>query len=167
MTSIFDQTGKNVACTVLQVGPCYVTQVRTSEVDGYEAIQLGFGEAKEKHLAKPQIGQFAKAGLKPMRELKEFKEFDASYKVGDMLNVSLFKEGDLVEVTGTTKGKGFQGVVWWGRPSHPRPAQPTARSGFNWCVFNPFARIQGYAHGWPYGQRPAHDFQLEGGKDLS
>jgi large subunit ribosomal protein L3 len=111
MTSIFDQTGKNVACTVLQVGPCYVTQVRTSEVDGYEAIQLGFGEAKEKHLAKPQIGQFAKAGLKPMRELKEFKEFDASYKVGDMLNVSLFKEGDLVEVTGTTKGKGFQGVV--------------------------------------------------------
>lgn len=111
MTSIFDQTGKNVACTVLQVGPCYVTQVRTMEVDGYEAIQMGFGEAKEKHVAKAQIGQFNKAGLKLLRELKEFKEFKESYQVGDVIDVSIFSEGDLVEVTGTTKGKGFQGVV--------------------------------------------------------
>lgn len=111
MTSIFDGTGKNVACTVVEVGPCYVTQVKTKESDGYQAVQIGYGEAKEKNVTKPLKGHFSKAGVKPLKHLKEFRDFEQELTVGDTLDVNYFSEGELVEVSGTTKGKGFQGVV--------------------------------------------------------
>jgi large subunit ribosomal protein L3 len=111
MTSIYDDTGKNVACTVVEVGPCFVTQIKTEENDGYSAVQIGFGEAKEKRTSKPQKGHFSKAGVNPLKVLKEFRDFEGEYNLGDKLDVTYFEEGDLVEVSGKSKGKGFQGVV--------------------------------------------------------
>ncbi len=111
MTSVFSADGKNVPCTVIEVGPCVVTQVKTTEKDGYDALQLGFEEQKEKHLTKPEIGHFAKAGVAPKRHLAEFKGFDGEYKAGDTLTVDMFTESDFVDIVGTSKGKGFQGVV--------------------------------------------------------
>ncbi len=111
MTSVFSADGKNVPCTVIEVGPCVVTQVKTTEKDGYDALQLGFEEQKEKHLTKPEIGHFAKAGVAPKRHLAEFKGFDGEYKAGDTLTVDMFAESDFVDIVGTSKGKGFQGVV--------------------------------------------------------
>lgn len=110
MTSIFDENGKNIPCTVLEVGPCVVTQVRTNEVDGYEAIQLGFDDKKEKSTTKAEMGHFQKAGTAPKRKVVEF-QFENNYNLGDVLTVDVFKEGDFVDVSGTSKGKGFQGVV--------------------------------------------------------
>ena len=109
MTSVFSE-GKNVPCTVIEVGPCVVTQVKTVETDGYEAVQVGFMDKKEKHTTKPQIGHFKKAGVTPKRHLAEFK-FDAEYKLGDVIGVDLFADVAFVTVVGTSKGKGFQGVV--------------------------------------------------------
>ncbi len=111
MTSVFSADGKNVPCTVIEVGPCVVTQVKTVDNDGYDALQLGFQEQKEKHLTKPEIGHFKKAGVTPKRHLAEFKGFDGEYKLGDTISVELFSENDFVDVVGTSKGKGFQGVV--------------------------------------------------------
>ena len=111
MTSVFSADGKNIPCTVIEVGPCVVTQVKTVETDGYEAIQLGFEDAKEKHCTKPNLGHFAKAGVTPKRHLAEFKGFGDSYKVGDVIGVDLFTESDFVDIVGTSKGKGYQGVV--------------------------------------------------------
>ncbi|MBJ2184824.1 MAG: 50S ribosomal protein L3 [Muribaculaceae bacterium] len=111
MTSVFSADGKNVPCTVIEVGPCVVTQVKTTEKDGYNALQLGFEEQKEKHLTKPELGHFAKAGVAPKRHLAEFKGFDGEYKAGDTLTVDMFNEADFVDIVGTSKGKGFQGVV--------------------------------------------------------
>lgn len=111
MTSIYDDAGKNVACTVVEVGPCYVTQVKSADSDGYSAVQIGYEEAKEKNTTKPLKGHFSKAGVKPLRHLKEFRDFEGEYNLGDKLDVTYFEEGELVEVTGKTKGKGFQGVV--------------------------------------------------------
>ena len=111
MTSVFSADGKNVPCTVIEVGPCVVTQVKTTEKDGYDALQLGFEEQKEKHLTKPEIGHFAKAGVAPKRHLAEFKGCDGEYKAGDTLTVDMFAESDFVDIVGTSKGKGFQGVV--------------------------------------------------------
>lgn len=111
MTSIFDENGKNVPCTVIEAGPCVVTQVRTKEVDGYEALQLGFDDKKEKHATKPEIGHFKKAGVTPKEKVVEFQGFEQEYKLGDTIDVALFVEGEFVDVTGTSKGKGFQGVV--------------------------------------------------------
>lgn len=113
MTSIFDANGKNIPCTVIQAGPCYVTQIRTKEVDGYEAIQLAFDDKKEKHTTKAELGHFAKAGVTPKRKLVEFTRFEAGHRkqFGDEVNVDVFIEGEYVDVVGTTKGKGFQGVV--------------------------------------------------------
>ena len=111
MTSIYNDAGKNVACTVVEVGPCFVTQVKTEEKDGYSAIQIGFREAKDKNTTKPLKGHFSKAGVKPLKHLKEFRDFNEEYKLGDQLDVTFFSEGELVEVTGKSKGKGFQGVV--------------------------------------------------------
>ncbi|MDE6136830.1 MAG: 50S ribosomal protein L3 [Muribaculaceae bacterium] len=111
MTSVFSADGKNVPCTVIEVGPCVVTQVKTTEKDGYNALQLGFEEQKEKHLTKPELGHFAKAGVAPKRHLAEFKGFDGEYKAGDTLTVDMFSEADFVDIVGTSKGKGFQGVV--------------------------------------------------------
>jgi large subunit ribosomal protein L3 len=111
MTSLFNADGKNIPCTVIQAGPCVVTQVRTVEKDGYEAIQLAYDEKKEKNTSKPMKGHFAKAGTTPKRKLVEFKHFVETKVVGDVLNVDLFNEGDLIDIVGTSKGKGFQGVV--------------------------------------------------------
>ena len=111
MTSVFSADGKNVPCTVIEVGPCVVTQVKTLESDGYEALQLGYEEKKEKHTTKPELGHFKKAGVAPRRHLAEFKGFEGEYKLGDAITVEMFAEGDFVDIAGTSKGKGFQGVV--------------------------------------------------------
>jgi large subunit ribosomal protein L3 len=111
MTSIFDANGKNMPCTVLEVGPCVVTQVRTEEVDGYSALQLGFDDKTEKSATKADLGHAKKAGTSVKRKVAEFKGFDEEYKLGDTITVEHFSEGEFVDVTGTSKGKGFQGVV--------------------------------------------------------
>ena len=111
MTSVFDAAGKYVPCTVIEAGPCVVTQVRTSEKDGYEAVQLAFDEKKEKHTTKALKGHFAKASTTPKRKVVEFKDSNVSEKLGDIINVEIFKEGEFIDVVGTSKGKGFQGVV--------------------------------------------------------
>ena len=111
MTSLYDANGKIIPCTVVEAGPCVVTQVRSTEVDGYEAVQLGYDERKEKHTSKAMMGHFAKAQTTPKRKLVEFKGFTDAKKLGDVINVDLFAEGDFVDVVGTSKGKGFQGVV--------------------------------------------------------
>ncbi len=110
MTSVFSADGKNVPCTVIEVGPCVVTQIKTVETDGYDAVQVGFQDKKEKHTTKPEMGHFKKAGVTPKRHLAEFK-FDGEHKLGDTITVELFEEGGFVDVVGTSKGKGFQGVV--------------------------------------------------------
>ncbi len=113
MTNVFDEKGNSITVTVIEAGPCPVTAVRTKERDGYEALQLGFGEKPERIVTKPMKGHFAKAGVKPARIVREFRGFDiASFKPGDVLNVDkVFAVGDVISVAGTSKGKGFQGVV--------------------------------------------------------
>ena len=111
MTSIFDANGKNMPCTVLEVGPCVVTQVRTEEVDGYSALQLGFDDKTEKSATKADSGHAKKAGTSVKKKVAEFKGFDEEYKLGDTITVEHFVEGEFVDVSGTSKGKGFQGVV--------------------------------------------------------
>ncbi len=111
MTSVFSADGKNVPCTVIEVGPCVVTQIKTAETDGYEALQLGFIEKKEKHTTNPEAGHFKKAGVAPQRHLAEFKGFEGEYKLGDTISVDFFSEDDFVDIVGVSKGKGYQGVV--------------------------------------------------------
>ncbi|MBQ3739570.1 MAG: 50S ribosomal protein L3 [Bacteroidales bacterium] len=113
MTSIYDASGKIVPCTVIEAGPCVVTQVKTVEKDGYSAIQLGYDEKKEKNTTKPLKGHFAKAGTTPKKILHEFTRFEEGHKksFGEVLDVTVFEEGEYVDVSGTSKGKGFQGVV--------------------------------------------------------
>ena len=110
MTSVFSADGKNVPCTVIEVGPCVVTQVKSVEKDGYAAVQLGFEEKKEKNTTKPMMGHFKKAGTTPKRHLAEFA-FDEEYNLGDVITVDIFADSSYVDVVGTSKGKGFQGVV--------------------------------------------------------
>ena len=111
MTSIFDENGKNIPCTVIEAGPCVVTQVRTEEVDGYDAIQLGFDDKAEKSATKAEIGHAKKAGTSVKKKVVEFQGFEEEYKLGDTVTVEHFEEGEFVDVSGTSKGKGFQGVV--------------------------------------------------------
>lgn len=113
MTSIFDENGKNVPCTVIEAGPCVVTQVKTKETDGYDAIQMAYDEKKEKHTTKALKGHFAKAGVSPKKVIREFTRFESGHqkKVGEILDAEIFEEGEFIDVVGTTKGKGFQGVV--------------------------------------------------------
>ncbi len=111
MTSIYDENGKNIPCTVIQAGPCVVTQVRTKEVDGYEALQLGFDDKAEKQSNKALNGHFKKAGTTAKRRVVEFQGFEQDLKLGDQILVDHFEEGEFVDVSGTSKGKGFQGVV--------------------------------------------------------
>ena len=111
MTSVFSADGKNVPCTVIEVGPCVVTQIKTVEKDGYEAVQLGFQEQKEKHCTKPELGHFRAAGVTPKRHLAEFSGFPMTLALGDEIKADFFAEDDFVDVVGTSKGKGFQGVV--------------------------------------------------------
>jgi large subunit ribosomal protein L3 len=111
MTSVYDENGKNIPCTVIEAGPCVVTQVRTIEKDGYEAIQLAFDDKKEKNTTKALKGHFAKAGTTPKRVVAEFTRFEEKKEFGEIVTVDIFNEGEYVDVKGTTKGKGFQGVV--------------------------------------------------------
>ncbi len=111
MTSIFDADGKNIPCTVVEAGPCVVTQVKTVEKDGYSAVQLAFGEKKEKNTSQPMLGHFKKANTSPKRRLLEFRDFEQEFQIGDVVKCDLFQEGDFCDVVGTSKGKGFQGVV--------------------------------------------------------
>ncbi|MDY3339469.1 50S ribosomal protein L3 [Riemerella anatipestifer] len=111
MTSLFDESGKNIPCTVIQAGPCPVLQVRTVEKDGYVGYQLGFDDKSEKNVGKALAGHFKKAGSTPKAKLHEFHHGFDNLQVGDEVTVKLFSEGEYVDVTGTSKGKGFQGVV--------------------------------------------------------
>lgn len=113
MTSIYKEDGRNVACTVVEMGPCVITQVKSADgKDGYDALQLGFGERKDKHTTKPMKGHFAKANITPKKVLAEFRDFEIDKKLGEEVTVTdVFEEGDIVTVTGTSKGKGHQGVV--------------------------------------------------------
>ncbi len=111
MTSLYDANGKNIPCTVIEAGPCVVTQVRTPEKDGYSAIQLAYGEKKEKHTTKALKGHFAAAKTTPKKVVAEFTRFQEKKKLGEAVTVEVFTEGEFVDVVGTSKGKGFQGVV--------------------------------------------------------
>lgn len=111
MTSIFDPSGKQTACTIIEAGPCIVTQVRTKENDGYEALQLSFGDKNDKHSTLSEKNHFAKASTSPKKFSKEFRDTSLQKNIGETVTVDIFSEGDKVEVIGTTKGKGFQGVV--------------------------------------------------------
>ena len=111
MTSVFSADGKNVPCTVIEVGPCVVTQIKTVEKDGYNAVQLGFEEAKEKNTTAPMAGHFKKAGTTPKRHLAEFTDFEGELNLGDSITVDIFEGVGFVDVVGISKGKGFQGVV--------------------------------------------------------
>ncbi|RRA99055.1 50S ribosomal protein L3 [Larkinella rosea] len=112
MTSLYNADGQALACTVIEAGPCVVTHVKTQENDGYKAVQLGYGEKKEKRTSKPLQGHFKKAGTTPKRKLVEFKTFEKELSLGDTLQAAdVFVEGDFIDVVGTVKGRGFQGVV--------------------------------------------------------
>ena len=110
MTSVFGADGKNVPCTVIECGPCVVTQIKTVEKDGYSAVQVGFQDVKEKNVSAPLLGHFKKAGVTPKRHLAEFV-YEQELNLGEAVTVELFGENDFVDVVGTSKGKGFQGVV--------------------------------------------------------
>ena len=111
MTSIYDANGKNIPCTVIEAGPCVITQVKNPETDGYNALQLGFEDQKESRVNKPSMGHFKKAGAAPKKKLVEFRNFEGEYNLGDAITVDIFVEGEFVDVAGTSKGKGFQGEV--------------------------------------------------------
>ncbi|MCF0189082.1 MAG: 50S ribosomal protein L3 [Bacteroidaceae bacterium] len=111
MTSVFSAEGKNIPCTVIELGPCVVTQLKSVEKDGYSAVQLGFEEVSEKHSNAPLMGHFKKAGVKPQRHLAEFTGFEQELNLGDTLTVEMFDGAEFVDVIGTSKGHGFQGVV--------------------------------------------------------
>jgi len=111
MTSIFSEEGKNIPCTILEVGPCKVTQIKSEEKDGYSAVQLGYLEQKESRVSKSLKGHFSKAKTPPLKKLIEFSYNDENLNLGDQINVDLFKEGEFVTIVGVSKGKGFQGVV--------------------------------------------------------
>ncbi len=117
MTSIFDEAGNNIACTVVEAGPCVVTQIKTEDTDGYSSVQLAYGEAKAKNTSKALQGHFKKAGTTPKKYVTEFRDFaeelglNEDFKLGDIFSADMFEEGDVISVIGTSKGKGFQGVV--------------------------------------------------------
>lgn len=111
MTSLYSDDGTQIPCTVIEAGPCPVVQIKSIDNDGYSSIQVGFGDKKDRLVIKPEKGHFAKAGVAPKRYLKEFRQLDKSYELGEELTVEQFKKGDKVKVSGTSKGKGFQGVV--------------------------------------------------------
>lgn len=111
MTSVYNAEGKNIPCTVIQAGPCVVTQVKTVEIDGYASVQLAYDEKKDKNTSKPMKGHFAKANTTAKKKLVEFKKFPIAKTIGEVITAGLFVEGDLIDVVGTSKGKGFQGVV--------------------------------------------------------
>jgi len=111
MTSLFDDKGKNIPCTIIQAGPCIVTQVKNNQKDGYNSLQLSFEDKRKNLTNKPLIGHFEKAKTTPKKKSMEFKGFDKDFNLGDIINVELFKEGEFIDVSSISKGKGFQGVV--------------------------------------------------------
>lgn len=111
MTSVFGANGKYLPCTIIEAGPCVVTQVKTKETDGYEALQLGFDEKKEKHTSQAMKGHFEKSKTTPKRKLVEFRTFEEAKNVGDVITLDMFNEGDIIDVSAVSKGKGFQGVM--------------------------------------------------------
>ena len=111
MTSVFSAEGKSIPCTVIEAGPCHVTQIKSVETDGYEAVQLAYDEKSEKHTTAPMLGHFKKAGVAPARKLVEFSGFNKELNLGDAVTVDIFAEDSFVDIVGTSKGKGFQGVV--------------------------------------------------------
>lgn len=111
MTSIFESNGKQTACTIIEAGPCVVTQVKSQETDGYTAIQVAYGDKKEKHATKAATNHFAKASTSPKRFVKELRNPDVQKALGDTITCEIFAEGEKVDIVGTSKGKGFQGVV--------------------------------------------------------
>ena len=111
MTSLYDEKGNNLACTIIEAGPCVVTQIKNEEKDGYNSVQLGFLDKKERNINKAEAGHFKNAKTAPKSNLFEFKNFENELSVGDVLNVDHFSEGEFVDISGTSKGKGFQGVV--------------------------------------------------------
>lgn len=111
MTSVFTENGAKMPCTVLSIGPCVITQIKTEETDGYNAVQLGYGEKSEKNTPKPLKGHFKKAGVDPVAKLYEVRDFDFDKNVGDEITIDIFEEGEEIAVVGNSKGKGFQGVV--------------------------------------------------------
>ena len=111
MTQIFDENGRVIPVTAIEAGPCTVIQIKTVDNDGYQAVKLGFGEVKEKKLIKPTKGHFTKANVTPKKHLREFRLEEISYNVGDEIKADIFAAGDAVDITGTSKGKGFQGVI--------------------------------------------------------
>ncbi len=111
MTQIFDEKGKVIPVTVIEAGPCTVLQIKTKDIDGYEAVKLGFGDVKESKLTKPKMGEFKKINTTPKKYLREFRLEEISYNVGDEIKADIFKTGDKVDITGISKGKGFQGVI--------------------------------------------------------
>ena len=113
MTRVFSEDGQNIPVTVIEAGPCFVSQIKTPEKDGYSAVQLGFLEKKEKNTTKPLLGHFKKANVKPLRVLREFRDFDIGKELnlGDQIGVEVFEPGDIVDISGRSKGRGFQGVV--------------------------------------------------------
>jgi|TARA_B100000768_G_scaffold66217_1_gene63654 large subunit ribosomal protein L3 len=111
MTSMFSEEGKNIPCTILEVGPCVVSQIKTNEIDGYEAVQIAYDEQKESRMSKALMGHLKKANSKAVKKMVEVTPFDIEVNLGDILTVDLFEEGSFVTVVGTSKGKGFQGVV--------------------------------------------------------
>lgn len=157
MTQLFDEDGKIIPVTVIEAAPNKVCQIKTTDTDGYEAVQLGFGTIKENKVNKPMAGHFAKLGTEPVRYLREVRVEDASeHTVGEEVTVANFAEVGKVDVTGTSKGKGFAGVMrrynfgggsWWTRCSLP------SRTRFNWSVRLSFSCIQGFASPRTYGLR--------------
>ena len=142
--------------TVIEAGPCVVTQIRNKERDGYEAVQIGFGEVKPKSLTKPEQGHLAGAG----RLVRHLREFDADniedHQVGQVLSADVFEPGQIIDVTGTSKGRGFQGVVQAPRlqrwPEDPRPERSPSRAGLDWCRHRSWSCLERHAHGRPHGQ---------------
>ncbi len=169
MTNVFDDKGNSISVTVIEAGPCPITAIKTKERDGYEALQVGFGEKPERIVSKPMKGQFAKAGLKPARLLGEFDGFEiASFKLGDTLSIDkIFAVGDKVSVTGTSKGKGFQGVVkrhhfGGGAVTHGQSDRLRA-PGFSWQLFLPLKNIQRPEDGGKNGWKTLHDKESQSG----
>lgn len=111
MTSVFDEEGRNIPCTLVEAGPCFVTQIKNEDTDGYNAVQLAFSDKSEKNVSKAVQGHFKKTGTSPKRKVKEFRDFDDEVAEGATIDVGIFEEGDVINVIGTSKGKGFQGVV--------------------------------------------------------
>lgn len=132
MTSLYDENGKNLPCTVIQAGPCVITQVRTDEVDGYNALQLGFDDKKDKRTSNAEKGHYKKAGTDAKKKVVEFRDFEGDYNLGDNVSLEIFELGEFVDVSAVSKGKGFQGVVkrhGFGGASRTHGQQGVGRSG--------------------------------------